>query len=405
MDRLSRVRVAGPLAPYAVGFGEELARQGYSQWTVIAHVQLMGHVSRWLAAHRMDANGLTDSAVQQFLRDRRASGQVRRLTPRGLVPLLGYLRELGVVSEAKPVVADDPLRPLLSKLADFLIDERGLAKGTVVYYCRFAKRFLSTRLPHGGVDAVELRTLTAGDVSSFVLGECGRRSIGSVKNVVTALRALLRFLYLRGHISTPLVDAVPAAAGWRGGSIPQVLPAGEVVGLLEGCDRRTVAGRRDYAILILLARLGLRAGEVAALTVDDVDWRVGEIGVSGKGNRHERMPLPVDVGRALADYCRRGRPESGCRSLLLQSRAPYTALSSSAVSKTVERACDHAGLPRMGAHQLRHAAATAMRQAGAPLLEISQVLRHRHPATTAGYGGIDVGALTAVARPWPGDAR
>jgi integrase len=247
--------------------------------------------------------------------------------------------------------------------------------------------------------------LTAGEVSSFVLGECGQRSVGSVKNVVTALRALLRFLHVRGYISSSLVNAVPAAAGWRRQTVARVLRATDVAGLLGSCDRRTAGGRRDYAILVLLVRLGLRAGEVAALTVDDVDWRAGEIHISGKGNRRERLPLPVDVGDAIAGYCRRGRHRGGCRSVFVHGRAPYTALSGGAVGKVVERACDRAGLPRVGAHRLRHAAATAMRRAGAPLSEIGQVLRHAHPATTARYGTVDVGELAAVVRPWPGGAR
>jgi integrase/recombinase XerD len=223
--------------------------------------------------------------------------------------------------------------------------------------------------------------------------------------VVTALRALLRFLHLRGHVAGTLADSVPAIAGWRRESFPHILQAGEVARLLGSCDRRTAVGRRDYAILVLLARLGLRAKEVAALTVDDMDWRVGEILISGKGNRHERLPLPADVGKAVAAYCQRGRRRSGCRSVFLHTRAPYAALSGSAVGKIVERACDRAGLPRMGAHRLRHATATAMRQAGAPLFEIGQVLRHARPVTTAGYGAIGTWELVPVARRWAGGAR
>ena len=403
MDRLSWVRVDGPLAPYAVGYREWLVRQGYSQWTAIAHLQLMEHVSRWLAAREMDAAGLTETVVDAFLRDRRASGQVRRLTRRGMIPLLGYLRASGAAprSGSAPVDAE-PLERLLAEFTDYLLEERGLAAGTVVYYRRYATRLLS---PYANAAGVALGALTAGDVTSYVLSECGHRGNGSIQNVTVALRALLRFLHGRGQISDWVVDAVPAAVGWRRRSFPPELTRSQVARLLKGCDRGSATGRRDYAILVLLARLGLRAGEVAALTVDDVDWRSGELAVTGKGNRHEPMPLPVDVGEALADYCRRGRPVTGCRNLLLQARAPYAALSSSTVGKVVERACGRADLPVVGPHRLRHAAATALRQAGAPAAEVGQILRHRHAATTTRYGSVDVAALAALARPWPAGAR
>lgn len=174
--------------------------------------------------------------------------------------------------------------------------------------------------------------------------------------------------------------------------------------LLDSCDRCTAAGRRDFAILTVLTRLGLRAGELASLRVEDVDWRTGEIAVGGKGNRHDRLPLPVDVGQALADYCRGGRPSHGDRHLFVQARAPYAGLSASAVSHVVVRACQRAGLAPSGAHRLRHSSATAMRAAGAPLFEIGQVLRHRHTVTTAGYAKDDLEALATIVRPWPGSA-
>jgi integrase len=405
----SCVRVSGPLAPFAAGYRAELARQGYSEWTAIAHLQLMEHVSWWLAERRSDSHGLTEDGVRQFLSHRRANGQIRRLSPRGLLPLLSYLRKLGVTraAELTPSSTGDPGQRLLVEFSGFLVSERGLVESTIRYYRDTAERFLRARCPArdpGSSDG--LARLTAAEINSFVLGERGRRSLGSVKNVVTALRALLRFLHLRGYISLPLAEAVPAVAGWSRPSLVRALRPADVALLLEGCDRSSAAGRPDYAVLILQARMGLRAGEVAALSVDDVDWRAGQILIRGKGHRHELLPLPVDVGDALAAYCRHARPKGGGhRGLLLQVRAPYTGLSAATVSKIVERACARAGLPPAGAHQLRHAAATALRRAGAPLLEVGQVLRHSHPATTARYGTIEVAELAEVARPWPGGAR
>ena len=175
--------------------------------------------------------------------------------------------------------------------------------------------------------------------------------------------------------------------------------------MLEGCDRRTGTGRRDFAILTVLARLGLRRGEVAALSVDDINWHTGELVVTGKGNHRELLPLPVDVGEAIADYCRAGRRNGGCRTLFLSSLAPWHGLSPSGIGQVVARACHRAGLAVIGAHRLRHTAATGMRAAGAPLLEIGQALRHRHVASTALYARDDLAALRVVARPWPGSGR
>ncbi len=399
----SRVRVTGPLVVHAGGFGSELDRQGYSVWTTIAHLQLMGHLSQWLDAGGLAAGDLTDATVARYLQDRRASGQVRRLTRRGLIPLLGYLRQLGLAPAQAGTgqQAGDPVSKLAEEFTAFLVSERGLAPGTIRYYRDHARRFLAA---HAAREA-GVAGLTAGDVSSFLLSESGRRGSGSLQNVVTALRALLRFLHVRGHLPVPLAGALPAVAGWSRPPLTRALRPADVARLLDSCDRATAAGRRDYAALMLLARLGLRAGEAAALRTSDIDWRAGEILVRGKGNRQERLPLPSDVGEALAGYCRHSRPQAGQPFLLLQARAPYTALSAGTVSHVVKRACRRAGLPPAGAHQLRHAAATAMRQAGAPLAEVGQVLRHRHVATTARYGSIDVAELTALARPWPAGAR
>ena len=405
MVTLTRVRVSGPLQPFADGFREALQQQGFSPWTVMFDLQSMQRLSRWLLARQLDPMELTVAEVGRFVRDYRGSSADRRRRPRGLSSLLSYLRALGVMPDDVLAVDEDPLGELLDEFAGFLLDERGLAAATVWYYRAIARKFLSWSATLSIVEGFDVGQVTAKVIRSFVIAESRWRSIGSVKNVVTALRALLRFLHLRGDLPAPLEDAVPAVAGWRRGLPPATPGAADIAGLLSSCDRRTATGRRDYAILVLLARLGLRVGEVAALTVDDVDWRSGEIIVSGKGNRFERLPLPVDVGRAIADYCRRGRRRSQCRNVFLHAKAPYGALSSSAVGHVVQRGCDRAGLARVGAHRLRHAAASTLRQAGAPLFEIGQVLRHAHPVTTAGYGSISVHELIPVALPWPGGAR
>jgi integrase/recombinase XerD len=401
----SRVRVGGQLGPYAIGFRTELHRQGYSSSPAAGHLQLMAHLSRWLADRDLSPDELTVAYVQQFLDDRRASGRVhRRLTLRGLRPLLDYLRSVGAVPRPPPPVAVGPLGQLLAEFRRHLVEERGLAASTVGNYHDVARRFLSACFSQAAVDEFGVGDLAASDVIGFMLAEAARHSAGSLNNVATGLRALLRFMYVHGDTATSLVEAVPTAPGWRDGGLPRAVEPAHVARLLASCDRRSTVGRRDFAILTVLARLGLRAGEVAALNIDDIDWRTGELCVCGKGNRRERLPLPHDVGQAIAEYCQRGRRRGGCRGLFLLVHAPHTALSASGISEVVARACARAGLDRIGAHRLRHTAATQMRAAGAPLFDIGQVLRHRHAATTAHYARDDVDALGVVARPWPGDA-
>ena len=328
MDNPSRVRMSGPLEPYREGFTAELGRLGYSKFTVVALLHLMAHLSRWLEDQGLRPGDLTDDCVERFLADRRASGQVGRLSPRGLIPLLNYLRGLDIAPEPRPPVASTPVERLLEEFTGFLLDQRGLTPGTVTNYQRMARAFLSVR----GQQALDLDSFGAADVCVFLHTEAKQRSAGSLNNFVTALRALLAFLHLRGYTAQSLAEAVPRAAT-RWSERPQpLLDANDVTRLLASCDRRTNAERRDYAMLTVLARLGLRAAEVAALSVDDVHWRAGEIVVCSKGGQRDRLPLPDDVGQALSAYCRRGRRQGEDRHLFLQVRAPYRGLVPSGLS-------------------------------------------------------------------------
>lgn len=404
MSELSRARVVGPLAPHALGFGRELAGHGYSPHTAADLLHLLAHLSRWLGERGLDVGGLTEERVGCFLRDRAAAGYAHHLTPRALRPLLGYLHRIGALPEAEATeTVPEAIDALVAELARFLAGERGLAVRTVEKYTEIAGRFLAFRGTEPHADGLALAELSAGELDAFVLAESTRLGARSLCGVVTGLRALLRFLAVNGIVAPQLAATLPYGPGWRQASAGRVLDRKEVARLLAGCDRRRATGRRDHAMLVLMVRLGLRASEVAALRLGDIDWRAGEILVSGKGGRRERLPLPVDVGRALADYCRRGRPRrAGERFLFLHARAPYGPISRTGVGEIVRRACRRAGLAPVGAHRLRHTAATAMRRGGAPLGEIAQVLRHRNHATTTVYVNVAAEELRGLAREWPG---
>ena len=399
MDQ-SRVCVVGPLAVYRVGFGGELSGQGYTPGSVSLQLQLMAHVSRWLVSQGLTAGEFTPVRVAEFLEARRADGYTSRLSQRGLTPLLGYLRGLGVVPSPSEPVACTLVELLVVAYRDYLACERGLAASTVCGYVGVARLFLSECERPDGLD---LQRLTAGDVMSFVVCQCRGRWAASATVLVTGLRSLLRFLLVAGYTDRQLAQAVPSATVWAGGSLPRALRAEALAAMRAGCDQHTVVGLRDLAILTVLQRLGLRAGEVAELELADVDWRHGEIVVRGKGNRQERLPLPADVGEAVVAYLRH-RPRVECRALFVRARAPIVGLTSYGVGNVVRAAFRRAGLPAVGPHRLRHSAATATLAAGASLAEVGQLLRHRSATATAIYAKVDRAALRTLARPWPGGA-
>lgn len=399
-DPSSRVRMSGPLQPYARGYAAELSQRGYTPFSAGSQMRLVAHLSRWLESENLDVAALTPIVVERFMAARRAAGYVDFRSSRALGPLLGYLRELGTAPQVPPVVAITPQEVLLERYRRYLTMERGLVASTARYYIDLVRPFLTTRVTGSGI---ELEHLAAGDVTAFVLAECPRRSVPSAKLLVTALRSLLVFLHVEGVIEWSLKAAVPSVAGWRLAGLPRALEPDQVRRLLASCDRRTVAGSRDFAILTLLSRLGMRSCEVAALELEDLDWRAGEILVRGKGDRQEKLPLPPDVGAALSAYLRSGRPEGVAgRRVFVSVRAPLRPLTACGVKQAMHAAGLRTGLGKTGPHRLRHTAATEMLRAGAPLAEIGQVLRHRRLQTTAIYGKADREALRTLARAWPG---
>lgn len=396
-------RVRGPLEPYADGLRGELERLGYTPRSAAGHVQLVAHLSRWMIREDLAASALTPATVDAYFAERRAAGYYNSLTARSVRPLLDYLRKLGVVAASGPVPATSPCERVLSRYRDYLLVERGSAPSTVELNVRMVRPFLADYV-RADAGQLDLKRLDAGQVGAFVVA-VSRQRPRSAGRLVTGLRSLLRFLYVDGVIDRPLAEAVPSVPSWSLSGLPKALSRDQVAALLTSCDRSTSTGLRDFAILLLLVRLGLRAGEVAALTLDDIHWRQGELTVRGKGHRVDRLPLPGGVGQAIVDYLRRARPRiAQGRTVFVWVQAPHRALSSNAVTTVVANAGRRAGLGLIGAHRLRHTAATAMLQAGGSLTEIGQVLRHRRVLTTAVYAKVDQRALRLVARPWPGDA-
>lgn len=392
-----------PLAALSKGFAEDLRQQGYAPRTISEHRRLLGDLSDWLERRQLSAGDLSAVQVDRFLSDRRSAGAVRHKTRKALGPILGYLRRLEMAPAVETPVEDGPAGEILNRYLCFLTSERGLVPVTALRYIDCLRPFLDRRM---SADDLELGNLTPADVTSFVVAWCPRLNGGVAKLTITALRSFLGFLHLDGVTERSLVCAVPTVARRRLAGLPKGLEPDQVQRLLASCDAHTPVGCRDLAILTLLVRLGMRRGEVAGLRLDDIDWRAATISLRGKGNCHERMPLPPDVGLRLAEYLQHARPaDARGRTVFVRCIAPHYALSPARVSTIVADAARRAGLGRVHSHRLRHTAATELLRAGASLPEIGQLLRHRRAETTAIYAKVDRDTLHLIARPWPGGDR
>jgi site-specific recombinase XerD len=397
-DYRNEVDVPPPLAPLAAGFKAALIEAGYGVHSVREHLWLMAHLSRWMHEHGLTVGDLDEGRQDGFLTARRGAGYRTLCSRRALVPLLGFTVAQGLAAADPPAVS--PVEVLLARYSHYLLGERAVAPSTARLYTKRVRRFLARCAPDAN-----LRSMSAGQVTAAVLAECETVSVGSAQYFVAALRSFLRFCYLERLTDTDLSAAALAVSGRRPSWLPKGMRRRDVSSLLGSCDRRTEAGRRDYAILLLLARLGLRAGEVAALRLEDIDWRSGELLVRGKGPRLDRLPLPVDVGEAVAAYLERGRPRTSCREVFVSVAAPIGALGNMAISDVVRRSCRRAGIEPIGAHRLRHALAVDLVAAGAALPEIGQLLRHRSASATRIYARVDLELLRSVAQPWPVGGR
>lgn len=400
MREVSVVIVSGPLSEAAGGFGEYLTGLGYAPLSIELRLRLLAHVSRWLAAEGLSARRFDVATVQRFLSARQATHQGLS-GRRALEPLLRFLRSTGMIPQAPAwAPSEDPVEAVLEQWAEYLGGENGLQSCTVCNYRELARPFLESRRRD---EQVDIAGVSAADVSGFVSAWVPGMSVGRAKLTITALRSLLRFLHASGQLGMRLDGVVPAQAGYRDCGVPRGLAPQEVAAVITACDPATTTGARNRAVVLLLARLGLRAQEVRRIDLGDIDWRAGTLRVHGKGGLVDVLPVPVDVGEALAVHLSNPRPAAAAanRAVFIGSRAPYRRLAISAVTSIVQVAGRRAGLSAVGSHRLRHSVATATINAGASLEETAQLLRHRSLASTTIYAKVDLTRLRSVARPWP----
>jgi len=387
-----------PLELSIQALATSLVEDGYADETIRWKLRLLADLGRWFGQTGLTVAHLDERHVEAFVKHRQ---QVRRGDLKTLEQFLDHLRKRAVIPDRAPVRDLSPLADILSRYEKHLRSERGLVTATVLNYLPYIRRFLVERFREG---PFLFGQVNPSDISNFVLRHGPSMSVGRAQLMTTAFRSFFRYLFQKGELQANLAAAVPTVADWRLSTVPKYLAPEEVKKVLKACNRRTVSGRRDYAILLLLARLGLRAGEVVALQLDDIKWRAGEILVRGKGLFHDRMPLPSDVGKALASYLRRDRPACQTRRVFVCMKAPRRGFAHpSTLTTIVRRALARADLhPTFkGAHLLRFSLATSMLRSGATMGEIGEVLRHRIPNTTEIYAKVDFDGLRSLAHPWP----
>jgi integrase/recombinase XerD len=401
IERMKR----GPLGRYIILYGDELLAHGYRRKSARRKLQLAADFTRWLDRKNIPASQVLSRHVRDYLRSRKRSGVGVHLgDPAAVSGFLKLLQDHKITAEPIPQAPVTPIQKLLSEYGLYLEKEQALSLATRINYVPFVRQFLLRRFGRGRVDLSRLR---ARDVLKFVRLTAGQLKTKRVLLMTTALRSFLRFARYRGDITLDLASCVPPVANWSLSNLPKPLPSAQVEQVLTSLRQRSTAvGRRDLAIVLLLARLGLRGGEVANLVLEDIDWENGRIAIRGKGDRVAHLPMPADVGEAIATYLQNDRPQRlGQRRLFLRARAPLTGFKSQgSVGSVVQHALERANIdsPRKGSHQFRHSLASTMLQQGSSLSEIGELLRHRSPDTTAIYAKVDLLSLRALALPWLG---
>ena len=404
-SRLFRRLKSGPEGQLIEVYAARLAKDGLARHGTWRCLNLVGDLLSWIAGSRSKLTDLDERMVERYLRYR---GGKQSIQPGDLAALkrwLSVLRDAGSIAPAAllPITSQDQI---FEEFGDYLRRERGLAPKSIVRHQPFIRRFLHEVCPAGVGDLGRIRQE---EVIRYIERHARDWSAGTGKAMCWSLRAFLRYLHHRGLNPLALAGCVPSIRQWKLASLPTYLSTAQVQKVLHGCDRATAMGRRDYAILMMLAKLGLRADEVATLTLDDVDWRSGEMLVRAKGRQRARMPIPPDVGAAVVAYLRDGRPKSSCRRLFLRTLAPNVGFASGcAITMIAKTALERAGIrgyAHQGAHIFRHSLATELLRSGATLSEIGRLLRHESHDTTRIYAKVDVDALRTLSLPWPGGVQ
>ena len=394
-----------PLGKFMDDYAQLLHQNGYSRDNARCKLRTVARWSPWLKRYGIAANQLNQEHLAKYLKMKvRKTPPFRREDEVNLKQFLDFLQQKGVIQVTQQLERT-AVDEFVAEFASYLEAERSLSLSTIEQYAAHAAAFLKE---HFEVRSVDFSTIDSLDVSKYVQRTASKRSRKNAKLMCTALRALFRYARHQGFLTTQLDAAVPSVANWRLASIPYSLPAESVERILSSCNRETCIGKRDYAIILLLVRLGLRAGEIITLGLEDIDWRSGIITVHGKGSHRSQMPLPADVGEALAAYLQFGRPKSSSRKVFLSSQAPIRAFKRSGpVTALVHRAITRAGVTgaKSGAHQFRHSIATNLIRGGASLSEIAELLRHRTIDCTTIYAKVDLPALRTLALRWPGGEK
>jgi site-specific recombinase XerD len=396
---------AGPMGPYIDDFIESLQERGYDRHSIRCKIRSVADFSRWIDRRQHALTDWDSDLVSHFIAYRKRSGRFDWGDNSAVRQMIDRLRARQIIPTVTSPAPRSERETAEDEFRQHLLQWRGLSPATLRCYQRCVSRFLRACFADG---PVRFDQLTPSDVIDFIQHHARGYSFSRGQQGVTALRAFLKYLLQRGKIAIDLSASVPRLAYWSLAKLPVYLRAEQVARILKQTDRTTVIGRRDYAILLLLARLGLRAGEVASLRLDDLNWEDGSLTIRGKGGRWARMPLSQDVGEAIVDYLTNGRPSGADRRLFLRSHAPRTGFrGATPISIIASKALARARIdcPRGGAHIFRHSLATEMLRRGSSLAQIGDVLRHQHPDTTRIYAKVDVSALRELAMPWPGGAR
>ena len=391
----------GVLGTHLKTFMSDTAALGYSPSTMRTQLQLLKNLIKWVQENDLIISNIDESITDRFLSESGRKGAVRRGDNKTLHRFLGHLRKEGAISPPKPTFNDSPLSHLKGQYENYLLKERGLSTATGSGYWPYIQRFLLERF---GNKPMRFCALCPQDIDSFLLRHAPERTARVAQLMVSALRSFLRFLFRYGETKCDLSAGVPTVAAWRLSEVPKYIKPEEVECLLESCNRTTSVGQRNFSILLLMARLGLRAGEIVALELGDINWRTAELTIRGKGQFCDRLPLPQSVGDALAIYLKNNRPRCSTRRVFVRMRAPYRGFKdSTTVSTIVRRTVEKSGLitPSKGAHLLRHSLATGMLRKGASMTEIGELLRHRSPNSTEIYAKVDIEGLRSIVRIWP----